>query len=273
MQPIALLEQLTRPDPPEDGLPPGLILAAHADDEVIGLGGRLPRLRRATFAHVTDGAPKDMQDARANGCETREEYARLRRRELEAALALAGIGPEQTREMGCMDQETSLRLAELSRAAADLFRETGAAFVLTHPYEGGHPDHDATAFVAHAACRLLGAGAPALLEMTSYFNRHGNITPFEFLPGTGSEPVTVTLTEAERAFKERLMACYPSQQGTLQYFPVGVERFRPAPRYDFTSPPHAGTLFYECFDWGMTGERFRALAREAMDALGLEGPL
>lgn len=267
-----ILELLSRPEAP-DALPPGIVFAAHPDDEVIGLGSRFPRLRRAIFVHVTDGSPKDIRDARASGCGTREEYAALRRRELHAALALAGIAPKQAREMSCPDQETCLNLVPLARAAAALFRESGAAWVITRPYEGGHPDHDGAAFIVHAACRLIERGGhtpPALLEMTSYFNRHGNITPFEFLPG-GDEPVTVTLTAAECAFKERLLACFPSQQGTLQYFPVRIERYRAAPAYDFTAPPHEGTLFYECFDWGMSGARFRDLAREAMEALGLEG--
>ena len=46
-----------------------------------------------------------------------------------------------------------------------------------------------------------------------------------------------------------------------------AERFRPAPNYDFTRPPHAGQLFYEKFNWGMTGEQWRALAGRALQRL------
>jgi N-acetylglucosamine malate deacetylase 2 len=109
--------------------------------------------------------------------------------------------------------------------------------------------------------------------MTSYHNRSGSMAVFEFLPGGECEEKTVVLSEAERELKQRLIGCYPTQWNTLRLFPVEIERFRPAPRYEFTQAPHAGPLFYECFPWGMTGERFRSLAREAMETLGITEPL
>src|ERR1051325_5216230 len=41
------------------------IVAAHPDDETIGAGAYLARLSQAIFIHVTDGAPRDMRDARS----------------------------------------------------------------------------------------------------------------------------------------------------------------------------------------------------------------
>jgi hypothetical protein len=70
-----------------------------------------------------------------------------------------------------------------------------------------------------------------------------------------------------------MLDCYASQRRVLQAFPVTVERHRPAPRIDFRRPPHPGRLWYECFAWGMTGERWRALAARAQAELGLEGGL
>jgi LmbE family N-acetylglucosaminyl deacetylase len=256
--------------------PGAAIIVAHADDEVIGAGARLPRLCRATFVYVTDGAPRDLRDARAAGCATRDAYARVRRRELGAALALAGIAPEQRRELGYVDQEASLHLVGLSRRLAALLRELQPQVVLTLPYEGGHPDHDATAFAVHAACRMLEQGGlppPALIEMTSYHNSASGIEVYEFLPCAGCRARTCVLTAAERAFKRRLLACFPTQRQTLSLFPSAIERFRPAPRYRFTEPPHQGCLFYEQFPWGMTGERFRGLAGRAMEALGITGAI
>jgi hypothetical protein len=67
-----------------------------------------------------------------------------------------------------------------------------------------------------------------------------------------------------------MIDCFATQRATLAQFPVGgVERLRPAPRYDFTQAPHPGRLFYEHHPWGMSGERFRRLAAEASAALGL----
>jgi N-acetylglucosamine malate deacetylase 2 len=252
--------------------PPAAIISAHPDDEVIGVGSRLPRLREAVLVHVTDGSPRDLSDARTQGFATREEYASARRRELQAALALAGLGWEQTRELGCVDQEASLNLVELSRRTAALLSELQPAMVVTHPYEGGHPDHDATAFIVHAACGLLqrqDLPVPVVVEMTSYHNSPHGICPGEFLDD-GDGVRTVVLNEAECDLKRRMFACYPTQTQTLDLFPVGIERFRPAPRYDFTRPPHAGRLFYENFPWGMSGDRFCGLASQALERLEID---
>jgi LmbE family N-acetylglucosaminyl deacetylase len=192
-----------------------------------------------------------------------------------SALALCGIGSGQSRCLGHPDQQAALRLADLIHELAELFLRLRPEAVLTHPNEGGHPDHDATALAAHAAAALLrrnGDRPPALVEMTSYHNGPHGITPCEFLPSDNCNVATVRLTADERRFKQRLFDCFATQQGTLRYFPTDTERFRPAPAYDFTAPPHPGKLFYECFDWGgMTGPRFCALAADALAALGLGG--
>ncbi len=251
-----------------------LVLAAHPDDEVIGLGARLPLLREGTFLHVTDGSPRGLSDALAAGYATRADYARARRSELHAALALAGIGPRQALELGLVDQEASADLAGLTRRVVGALRELRPQVVLTHPYEGGHPDHDATAFAVHAACGLLrrdGVPPPALVEMTSYHGARGFMASGEFLPRPDAEEIALPLSEAERDFKRRLFDCYRTQRHVLRYFPPEVERFRPAPRYDFTRPPHEGPLWYERFDWGMTGPRWRGRAAAALKELGLEG--
>jgi hypothetical protein len=63
--------------------------------------------------------------------------------------------------------------------------------------------------------------------------------------------------------KEQLYSCFRTQQKVLQYFPPQPERFRCAPQYDFNQPPHSGSLYYEFFNWGMTGREWRRLANDA----------
>jgi LmbE family N-acetylglucosaminyl deacetylase len=258
-------------------LPATMVVAAHPDDEAVGAGSRLPRLAQALFVHVTDGAPRDGIDAARHGL-TPAAYAGRRRKELEAALDRCGIGPQQVLRLGCPDQQAALRMAELATQLAQLFLQQEVEAVLTHSYEGGHPDHDATAFAVHAACallRVLEHAPPALVEMTSYHLGPEGLRPGEFLADAAADAqlATVVLSPAEAAGKRALFACFATQRDTLQFFPLAVERFRPAPRYDFRRPPHAGPLFYEGHDWGMSGERFRALAAAALDRLGLENPL
>jgi N-acetylglucosamine malate deacetylase 2 len=246
-----------------------LVVAAHPDDETIGCGGLLGRLRAPLILHVTDGAPRNLADARRAGFEQREDYAQARRMELRNALELAGIWEEQIRSLEIADQDASLDLTGLATRISDVLRETRPAAILTHPYEGGHPDHDATAFAVHAACALVPA-APDIYEFTSYHARDGRMEVGQFL--IDSEPgEAVQLTNVERERKRRMIECFATQLEMLRRFPLDLERFRPAPVYTFTEPPHPGKLLYENFDWGMTGERWRRLAAEALDELVVAG--
>jgi hypothetical protein len=78
--------------------------------------------------------------------------------------------------------------------------------------------------------------------------------------GSGKEEITLQLSPEERDRKEQMLSAYVSQQVVLSRFSVGPERLRPAPTYDFTNPPHPGTLWYESLGWPMTGERWREIA-------------
>jgi hypothetical protein len=78
--------------------------------------------------------------------------------------------------------------------------------------------------------------------------------------------LTVELSDEQRGLKRRMLDSFHTQAEILAPFGVEFERFRIAPAYDFAAPPHSGALYYEQFDWGMTGDRFRSIAREVLQA-------
>ena len=251
-------------------LPTTLVIVAHPDDEAIGAGGILAGLPDAVVAHVTDGAPRDVRYAQSKGFQTREEYARARRREVVNALAHVGITPDRCRDFGYVDGEASMQLLELVFDVADLMDEVRPDIVLTHPYEGGHSDHDATAFAVHLACGILrrdNVPTPLVLELTSYHNYSGTRRVFTFLPFMGTEERTIQLTDEEKGLKKRMYQEFASQRQVLERFPIDLERFRPAPRYLFTKAPHEGLLDYERFCTIITGAQWRSNAGKALDAL------
>ncbi|HYE62991.1 MAG TPA: PIG-L family deacetylase [Phycisphaerales bacterium] len=244
------------------------LVVAHPDDETLGASTLLPVLGHAAFVFLTDGSPADGNDAARLGL-TQTAYAACRRAERDAALSLGCCRPPATRELNLRDQTASLHLPALAQTLADHFEKTRCDLVLTHAYEGGHPDHDAAAFSVHAAVRLLTRRAPIIIEMALYHAAAGAFTSNSFIHAAGA--LTVHLTAGEQARKRRLLACYNSQAGTLALFSQVQEQFRLAPQHDFTRPPHRGPLHYESQPWGMTGPRFTSLARAALTELGFEG--
>jgi LmbE family N-acetylglucosaminyl deacetylase len=236
---------------------PTFLLAAHPDDEVIGAGCTLAHLPGLMIAHATDGSPSNMVDARSCGFHSCEEYAQCRRQELHEALRVAGVSDRPMVEFSIPDQQVSWNLVGLTRQLITAI--PNRAVLLTHPYEGGHPDHDACAFAAQAACQER----PDLIraEFTSYHSDRGSLRCGCFLSDCAYE--ARALNDDDRRRKQQMFDCFVTQRETLQWFTIQDEHFRLAPEYDFSRPPHAGELFYERFEWGMSGQRFRELAREA----------
>jgi hypothetical protein len=93
----------------------------------------------------------------------------------------------------------------------------------------------------------------------------------EFLPAESHTSVIALQPEA-CARKRSMFRCFHSQRQMLENFPIGTEKLRPAPPYDFTAAPHEGRLFYENFEWGITGHRWRTLAAHSLAELRV-GPL
>ncbi|WP_162601453.1 PIG-L deacetylase family protein [Occallatibacter savannae] len=262
-----LLRRGTAPAGSEMVMPCAMVVVAHADDETIALGARMERLDGAHFVHVTDGAPRNEEDSRAHGFKSLDDYREARAAELARMFQEAGLQRASSVGLHFRDQEAGLHLTEITRQIAEQVALREPEIIFTHPYEGGHPDHDACAFAVHHAVemnRARGGRRPLVLEAPFY---HAGRTGFEagrFLRLDGWMPeIAYELSEEERAQKRKLMACFVSQRETLKGFDDAWERFRIAPVYDFTHPPHSGKLLYENYPWGMTSERFCQLAEEA----------
>jgi LmbE family N-acetylglucosaminyl deacetylase len=258
-----------------------LIIVAHPDDETLGAGILLSYLKSPKLLHVTDGAPVAPLFLPSTFKGSSTSYAVQRRQELAAAMAVVGVEEVSLQCLRVPDTQVTLTLPYLARRIADLISELRPELVITHAYEGGHPDHDATVFAVHAAMELRcrsGLPLPRVLEMALYHAQPGvgSLGPRPvtgFLPEPPSSKVVQTidldLTRTERELKQRMLDCFASQRTLLRWLPRTFrESFRRAPEYDFTRPPHAGPLLYELAEFPITGDRWRSLARQARRELG-----
>ena len=245
------------------------VVAAHPDDEIIGAGVRLSKLKRATVLFLTDGSPRNLRDARAVGFSSAREYAQARWSEALSALSLCGVSPARVLSLDVPDQQAAYNLAALSRSIASILGRLPSDIVVTHSYEGGHPDHDSAAFCVHAASALLqrdhSKPPKAIVEFTSYHAGNSGIETGRFLRNGGIVKA-LSLDSQEQSLKQKLFALHRTQSQVLARFSLSSESFRLAPNYDFTNPPDA-PIYYDRFDWGMKSAQWKALVSTAIREL------
>ncbi len=270
-----------------------LVLAPHADDEVIGALGTLYDFRGAiTIAFLTDGAPAARW--RPPGLD-RSEYRRMRRDEARqvwvarpplvgAALPVVGLWPSvalrQRTPAGAQsvsklprqacwpqahlrfalipDQQLALRLEAAAHWLDQIVAATRPDAVLTPAFEGGHPDHDAANVLASV---LREKGQLPVWEYALYTAHAGVIRRQEF-PG---EPQWTMRLHARAAVSKRAaFALYCSQAQTLADFSCEQEAVRPLPPHDYRRPALPEPSVYELWGWPWSAQD---VARQFSDFL------
>lgn len=240
---------------------PLVLVTAHPDDETLSCGGSLGLCPQAVVVQLTDGSHPDPAQWAKVGVSTRADYAAVRQAERDAAKTAAGWA-HRVIDGGVPDQAVHEHFPALR---AWLRPMLGAAtVVMTHPYEGGHPDHDATAYLVQTVCDDLAAQAPERVEFASYHWNGARRVTGAFWTDPTVRDWTITLTPERRAQKARACAAYVSQAKFLSRFPMTQERYRIAPRYDFTQPPPTPACLYDRKRWPLSNAALRAaMARVA----------
>lgn len=226
-----------------------LIVAAQPGSEVLFASALLcgPGVH---VVHVTDGAPgaRRRRTWTRGGARFQAAVAQARRAEALGALQRLGVDAARVHALEVPEGEAIHRAAELIDRLRAVIRALQPDVVVTHPYEGGHPDFDACAVIARAAIDRLGGTPPLLMEMASFHAGVRREVPSDFLPSAVAvHEVTVPAHQLEE--KRRLMAHHAIGADWGIREASAQERLRRAPKYDFLDPPHYGPLHYELEGW------------------------
>jgi LmbE family N-acetylglucosaminyl deacetylase len=207
------------------------LVFAHMDDEVNACGLVL-RLRAAgadvDLVVLTDGAANPWTDERVVGARTHFE---CRRDELLRSLQALGVSDVVLPRFP--DSKLDAHVDEATRVVAQHLAARRSDLVITFDPAGlnRHRDHCAAHVAAVRAVRTVGS-ATSLAFLSPP-------PPFSFVLGCGfrsQAPVelrTLTLTDAERETKARLVEAYASQARTLRLMMLGLP-----PRAFFRAFPH-----------------------------------
>jgi LmbE family N-acetylglucosaminyl deacetylase len=205
-----------------------VVIAAHPDDEILGVAGIMMRLRDIgcplVVVWATDGEASHPQST----VFTSGELAALRREESRRALAVLDIEPSASHHLGLPDGGLAAHAPALRSALGQVI---AAGDVVLAPWEGdGHPDHEA----AGAAALALAPDAWRYPIWMWHWAQPGD-------PGVPWPRVRAVAT-ADPAAKSAAIAEFATQVR-----PIG-----PAPGDAAVLPPHILDRFARPSEWIIT---------------------
>lgn len=232
-------------------------LFAHPDDDVFIAGTMRLLIDRGADVHgiwATDGNFMGQGNAR--------------RRELARAAAILGLEPSRVHLLNQPDLGMIHDPDRAADCAAGTIKAIQPDVLCVTAFEGGHPDHDVTNFLAYEASYRAGI-QPKIYEFPLY-NGTGPVRHWRWrincFPPDGPTTFYTQLHDDAIRRKHAMMRAYSSQwmymiparlacpQGKMRT--IG-EPYRECPRdRDHTVPPHPGQLNYERWFNRFLGTRF-----------------
>ncbi len=186
-----------------------VVLAAHPDDETLGVGGTVQALH-AAGAEVTLVVASDGEAAfPALGADDRASLAARRRVELATAMEILGSGKVEVVFLGLPDSGLAEREDELRERLAELLR--GADCVLL-PWPGDpHPDHAAVGRAGLAAAPVEAHRWSYPIWMWHWMTPYDDAGSTPSLAPPWARAARVPLPDELRAGKAEAIAAFVSQ--------------------------------------------------------------
>ncbi|MBS4197590.1 PIG-L deacetylase family protein [Lederbergia citri] len=201
-----------------------LVFAAHADDDVLGLGTTLYRHSlkgdNVKVVFITNGTGRGGESWAVTRRESKKK-SNIRYKEAVQALSLINIPENNIYCLGFPDGGTQRYLKNISDDIHFLINKLRPGRIYVHCIEGGHRDHDLTSYVVKSVCNKINYNQ--LFEWTEYYpNQPLGTHNVKFLltPSSSIKENTIKITQYERNLKKKMLACHQSQD-VEQYFLQG----------------------------------------------------
>lgn len=204
-----------------------LVFAAHADDDILGLGTTLYRHYKngdnIKIVFTTNGSADWSGVHQSWNIKAEESIKKSETRYQEAAdaLSLMHIPKEEIYCLGYPDGGTQRYVKNISDDILQLIQRLNPGKIYVHCIEGGHLDHDMTSLAVKFSCKK--ANYHHVFEWTEYNPKQPIGTKeIHFLANSTntSQGTAIKISEEEREIKRRMLSCH-SSQNVEQYFTQG----------------------------------------------------
>lgn len=241
------------------------IVAPHPDDEAVGAAVLMRRLRDegvpVTLVFVTTGVPEASQiDASLSEAAGGVEDYKVTRA-AEAARAAVLYRAQDVVRLSWPSRSILANMIAVDTVLDGLLADRGKGVVLSPPFEGGHPDHDALNCICSAVA--LRQDLP-FWEYVGYHWRDASLHCQAFFPPTMTD-CWLDLSEEEVSLKRTALDLYASQKvHALKHMRADIEGFRRPANHTHTLP--AEQAYYEVWGSGISAAEVRA-ACERYDSI------
>lgn len=201
-----------------------LVIAAHPDDEILGLGATLHRHRKdgdkIMVTYVTNGTAGEGASWKTKVNDSKI-IAEVRFNEGLKGLKLLDILERNILCLGYPDAGTHRYLKNIARDLNKLIKKTKPKRIYVHCIEGGHSDHDITSFVVKSVCKKL------KFDNVFEWAEYNQIQPlgtrninFANSRPTNSEVNIIDISDEEYKLKKEMLNCHESQ-GVVEHYLMG----------------------------------------------------
>lgn len=225
----------------EDSVNRILVVGPHPDDIEFSTG-RLIMHRKGKNVFticMTDGR-RGQEGTAVKKLLNEDDYARLRIKETMIAQSELHIDINNQFFMNLPDQDVVSNPYIIDKLFM-IIRRIKPDFILIPPWEGAHPDHDATHLFLKIVTNNLGFDKNKIIEYGSYNNFGGEFSIQEFVPYNNYEGEKFIPTPNQQIRWRNIMKIFKSQLNQQKdYIPKSrFENFRILPDYDYSKLPYS----------------------------------